>query len=231
MKRLVAIGSLVLLPIGVPACRNDDAATSTFATVLGTAAPATSAASVGSFNDADVTFAQQMIPHHRQAIEMAEIALDPTVAAGPDVVALAGQIKAAQDPEIEQMTSWLQTWGQSTSDTIDMSHGEPMGGMMTDEGMRALAAARGVAFDQLWLTGMISHHQGAIEMANVEQRDGQATEAVAARRADHHRPTGRDRPDELAAAGELSITVETRSMYGMAEDSRQRGWGPTMSRT
>ena len=179
MKRLVAIASLLLLPIGVLACGDDDAATTTIGTVPGTTASPTTAASVGSFNDADVTFAQQMIPHHRQAIEMAEIALESAVGAGPDVVTLASRIKAAQDPEIEQMTSWLQAWGRSTSDTMDMGHGEPMGGMMTDDEMKALGAARGVAFDQVWLAGMIRHHQGAIEMADVEQRDGRATEAIA----------------------------------------------------
>ena len=59
------------------------------------------------FNAADVMFAQGMIPHHQQAIEMADMALDPSVGAGPEVVDLAARIKAGQDPEIDQMTALL----------------------------------------------------------------------------------------------------------------------------
>jgi len=60
-------------------------------------------------NDADVAFAQQMIPHHQQAVEMAQLA--ETRAESPEVKDLAADIEAAQDPEIETMTGWLDSWG------------------------------------------------------------------------------------------------------------------------
>ena len=131
----------------------------------------------------DIAFAQSMIPHHQQAVQMSELALDPESGASPEVKALAEQIQAAQDPEIEQMTQWLQDWGAPTampgttedSDMAGMDHGGhdmggmTMSGMMTDEQMQQLGQAQGDEFDQLWLTMMIAHHQGAISMAEQAQ--------------------------------------------------------------
>jgi uncharacterized protein (DUF305 family) len=135
--------------------------------------PAAAAGSAEDFNDADVLFAQSMIPHHEQAIEMAEIALDPTVGASPEIVDLATRIQAAQDPEIETMTSWLAAWGEPTQ--MDASEGHDMStmdGMMSAEDMDALAAARSTDFDQRWAEMMIAHHEGAISMAEEVQADG-----------------------------------------------------------
>ncbi len=186
MKRLPTLALLAIVPVAVVACGGDDDAASV--TTLAATSTITTGSAAGAFNQADVTFAQRMIPHHQQAVAMADIALDPTVQASPDVVALATQIKAAQDPEIEQMTGWLRAWGQpaptamggATMGSIgDMELGDmEMGGMMSDDEMGALGAARGGDFDRLWMTSMIRHHQGAIEMATIEQRDGQAPEAV-----------------------------------------------------
>ncbi len=118
------------------------------------------------FGNGDVVFAQSMIPHHEQAIEMAEIALDPAMGAGPEVMALATQIKEAQGPEIELLTGWLTSWGQPMA--MDMSDGHDMSGMvgmMSADEMKALGAATGAEFDRLWLEMMIAHHEGAITMA------------------------------------------------------------------
>jgi uncharacterized protein (DUF305 family) len=123
------------------------------------------------FNDADVMFAQMMIPHHEQAVEMAELA--ETRASDPEVVALAAQIKAAQDPEIDTMTGWLEAWGEP----IETDHGMDMPGIMTDEEMAELEAADGAAFDKVFVDHMIAHHQGAIEMAETEIADGRNAEA------------------------------------------------------
>jgi uncharacterized protein (DUF305 family) len=123
------------------------------------------------FNDADVMFAQMMIPHHEQAVEMAELA--ETRASDPEVVELAAQIKAAQDPEIDTMTGWLEAWGEPA----EMDHGMDMPGIMTDEEMAELEAAEGVEFDKVFVHHMIAHHQGAIEMAETEIADGQNAEA------------------------------------------------------
>jgi len=115
---------------------------------------------------ADVAFAQSMIPHHEQAVQMADLALEN--GAGDQVTRLATQIKAAQDPEIEAMRGWLKAWGADEG-MAGMDHsgtGGGMPGMMSDADLRTLAAAKGAGFDQMWLTMMIAHHQGALTMAN-----------------------------------------------------------------
>lgn len=124
------------------------------------------------FNDADVEFAQGMIPHHEQAVEMADLADGRAESA--EVIDLAERIKAAQDPEIEQMRGWLEDWGQEMPEAMDH---EGMGGMMSEDDMTALESASGAEFDEMFLTMMIEHHEGAIEMAQTELDDGQNAEA------------------------------------------------------
>ena len=109
------------------------------------------------YSSQDIMFAEMMIPHHQQAIEMSDLALKNST--NPEVLALAQQIKDAQSPEIEQMKSW----GASS-----MAHmGHMMDGMLSDEEMSDLAAATGSRFDKLFLEGMIKHHEGAIDMAEM----------------------------------------------------------------
>lgn len=149
-----------------------------------TADPAVSVAGEGSestsdFNDADVMFAQMMIPHHEQAIELADIALDPQVGASEAVRALAQQIKGAQDPEIDQMTSLLTAWGQPIAMDADMDHSTMMSGMLTIEQLDALSQLSGTEFDQAWLEAMIAHHEGAIEMGQDALDDGSNAEVRA----------------------------------------------------
>lgn len=132
------------------------------------------------FNDADVTFAQQMIPHHEQAVEMATMAQER--ASSTEVKQLADKIAAAQGPEIDTMTGWLEDWGQEVSSDsmsgMDDS-GSDMSGMMSDDDMESLGTATGAEFDQMFLTMMIEHHTGAIEMAKTEQQDGENPDAIA----------------------------------------------------
>ncbi|MFD6446852.1 DUF305 domain-containing protein [Promicromonospora sp. NPDC060204] len=125
--------------------------------------------------DADVMFAQMMIPHHEQAIEMADAVL-ARPDADPRVAELAGQVKAAQAPEIETLTGWLDTWGAEP--TGDHGGHAGMDGMMSDEDLQALAAATGPAADRLFLEQMIVHHEGAVEMAQAQVEDGQDAGAV-----------------------------------------------------
>lgn len=124
-----------------------------------------SADTMAEFNDDDVMFAQMMIPHHEQAIELADMALDPTTNATDDVKALATQIKAAQDPEIATMKQLLSSWGESVEMDSSMDHGDMMTGMLTAEELATLSSLRGVEFDRAWVEAMIAHHEGAIEMA------------------------------------------------------------------
>ncbi|TQC51080.1 DUF305 domain-containing protein [Rhodococcus sp. WS4] len=150
--------------------------------------PMSAAESQAQFNDADVAFLDGMFPHHAQAVEMADMVAGHTDNA--DVVALAAAIKAAQQPEMDLMTTWLKQWGQPVpaSGTSGM-HGMHSGGdgMMSADQMDALTALSGAEFDRQWLTMMIEHHEGAIDMANTELADGEnpdvrqmATDIVAA---------------------------------------------------
>jgi uncharacterized protein (DUF305 family) len=161
-------------------------------------APAASA----DHNAADLSFAQQMIVHHQDAIEMADLA--PSRAANQQVTDLAARIKAAQAREIEQMTGWLGLWGASMSTSagasasddgmggMDMggmgkegemssgaSSGMAMPGMMSDTQMQELTDATGADFDRLFLQLMIVHHQGAITMAGTEKLQGSNPAALA----------------------------------------------------
>ena len=108
-------------------------------------------------------FAQMMIPHHQQAVDMGTLA--ETRALSPEVKKLAAQIKSEQAPEITQMKGWL----KDANASLDMGHdmGMGMGGMLSDTEMEALKNAKGADFDRLYLEGMIQHHKGAIHMAQM----------------------------------------------------------------
>lgn len=125
-----------------------------------------------SFNDADVMFAQMMIPHHEQAVEMSDIALDPTVGASDAVRQLATRIKGAQDPEIELMTGLLTGWGKSTEMDMSMDHSSMMDGMLTADELDGLSLLRGADFDRAWMEAMVKHHEGALAMAKDVLEDG-----------------------------------------------------------
>jgi uncharacterized protein (DUF305 family) len=158
-----------------------------------TASSSGSSSSSSEFNDADVTFAQSMIPHHQQAVQMSEMAR--MHASTTEVKQLADNIEAAQGPEIDTMTGWLKAWGEdvpsdSSSDMGGMGGmdgsdpsmgGEPGGvpGMMSDADMKALDAATGAEFDRMFLTLMSEHHEGAIAMAKTEQSNGKNPDAIA----------------------------------------------------
>lgn len=108
------------------------------------------------FSAEDLKFAEEMIPHHEQAVLMSDIAL--TNSTSDEILALARDIKAAQAPEIEQMGSW-----EGVRPSMHMGH--MMDGMLSDEQIQELRDTEGAAFDRLFLEGMILHHEGAIKMA------------------------------------------------------------------
>jgi uncharacterized protein (DUF305 family) len=117
---------------------------------------AASSPSNSDYSADDIAFAEQMIPHHEQAIEMSEIALLNTT--NPEILQIAQQIKDAQSPEIELMKSWTGVKASTHS-------GHLMEGMLSQSELSELRAAQGKDFDRLFLQGMIKHHEGAIVMA------------------------------------------------------------------
>lgn len=120
-------------------------------------------------NDADIAFAQGMVGHHEQAVDMSVLAR--ANGASPEVQALADQIEAAQEPEIETMNGWLEEWGV-TGDDHHGAHGDhgsmdhDMAGMASEAELAQLAEATGADFDRLFLTLMIAHHEGAVTMCS-----------------------------------------------------------------
>ena len=177
LHRLGAPAIALTLTVTLAACGSDDSTSAD--TAPATEAPAGSSATVA-LNAADIEFAQGMTGHHEQAIEMAEIALDPNVGASPEVVDLATRIKGAQDPEVELMTGWLSAAGEPV--VMDTSEGHEMSsmdGMMTAEQMDAMAAMTGAGFDQMWLEMMIAHHEGAISQSEMVKANGSNADVLA----------------------------------------------------
>jgi uncharacterized protein (DUF305 family) len=126
-------------------------------------------------NQADIMFAQMMIPHHAQAVEMSGIVLaKPGLPA--DVTALATRIKGAQAPEIETMTGWLKGWNVPTM--MSDQSGQGMSGMVDAEGLDKLKAAQGNEAARLFMEQMTGHHEGAIEMAGQEIGQGKYPDAI-----------------------------------------------------
>ncbi|OZD11023.1 DUF305 domain-containing protein [Rhodococcus sp. 06-156-3C] len=153
--------------------------TSTDSSMDGQSTETMSSSASAEFNDADVMFARMMYPHHAQAVEMAEMVQGRSD--NPDVQALASAIAAAQQPEMDQLTSWLAEWDQPAPSgdmgTMGgMDHGSGTG-MMTQQDMDILAGLTGAEFDRQWLTMMIAHHTGAIEMAQAEIANGSNQDA------------------------------------------------------
>lgn len=173
MKRLLLVLSLATLVV-IAACGSGEDPT----------VQSGSSGSGARHNEADVEFAQGMIPHHAQAVEMAEMALETSESDA--VKDLAVRIKDAQGPEIEKMKGWLADWGEPLE-----AGGGPHGGMnmegdsaggdgmMSDDDMKKMSSASGTAFDRMFLEGMIVHHNGAVAMAEAELADGEYPEARA----------------------------------------------------
>ncbi|MFG3552420.1 DUF305 domain-containing protein [Streptomyces sp. NPDC047725] len=180
VRRTVAVAAAGAAALVLAACGGDgdggkDGSASGHAghTASAPASPSASApGQQGRHNAADVAFAQGMIPHHRQAVEMAGLA--PERARSAEVKKLAADIKKAQDPEIRTLSGWLTSWGEDVPAEGAMDHSlhGGMDGMMTDAEMKELAAARGEAFDTAFMEMMIKHHEGAVDMAGTEQADG-----------------------------------------------------------
>ncbi|MDN5894066.1 MAG: DUF305 domain-containing protein [Nocardioides sp.] len=188
MRTTRALAALTLgLSIALSACGTDDSSDK-------------ADRSTTKHNDADVAFANGMIPHHAQALSMADMTMDREL--DPKVSALVEDIRAAQGPEIETMTDWLTDWDEEIPETmrdhVNSGHGDTdsqeqmegmddmgdmgdmgdMPGMMSAQDMSALEEATGADFQQMWLEMMVEHHEGAVEMAETEKSEGQYQPAV-----------------------------------------------------
>ncbi|OXM55030.1 DUF305 domain-containing protein [Amycolatopsis alba] len=148
------------------------AALASFAVLTGCASSDTAS---GGHDQADVTFAQGMIPHHEQALAMAKLVDGRTRNA--KVVDLAARIRQAQDPEIRQLTGLLKGWGVAPSGEHS-AHGS-MSGMMTEDELAKLGQAKDAAFDRQWLEMMVKHHEGALAMARTALQQGRNAEVKA----------------------------------------------------
>jgi uncharacterized protein (DUF305 family) len=168
---VLASGALLLSGCG---STDEPAASTPTSAVSATAGPAASA-QAESNNTVDVDFATGMIPHHGQAIEMADLAL--AQAKNPKVKSFAERVKAAQAPEIKTLSEMLTGWGEPVpADTghgasmPEMDHGDM--GMMSAEQMGDLEGAKGRKFDRMWIDMMIAHHEGAVKMSQDEVKNG-----------------------------------------------------------
>ncbi|WP_407835866.1 DUF305 domain-containing protein [Streptomyces sp. DSM 116496] len=174
IRRTTAVAAAATAALVLAACGgNNDNGSAHNGHDAGATATATGSgpAQQGENNAADTAFAKGMIPHHRQAIEMADLA--PTRAESPEIKRLADEIKKAQDPEIKTLSGWLTAWREQVPAEGAMDHSaHGTGGMMTPEEMDNLKKASGKAFDTAFLQLMVKHHEGAVAMAKTEQADG-----------------------------------------------------------
>ncbi|MEU7620292.1 DUF305 domain-containing protein [Micromonospora rifamycinica] len=172
-RRAVLAGVALSTVVALPACGGDHSTDGGHGRPAAGVAPVASGSAAA--DRADVMFAQLMIPHHRQAVRMSELA--GSRAADPEVTGLAERIRAAQAPEIATLSGWLTAWGRPVP-SDGRAGGHPpvpdhgMPGMMSDAELARLEGATGRDFDRRFLTMMIAHHEGAITMARQELADG-----------------------------------------------------------
>lgn len=183
-QKLVLTAAAAVAVLGLSACTGDESGTeSETTTAVQTTASSESATSTSEVSsqhsEADVMFAQMMLPHHEQAIEMSDIILAKD-GVPAEVTTLAEEIKAAQGPEIAQLTEWLEQWGEPMMPEGD--HGDhdmsQMEGMLSEEDLQELSDAPGPEAADLFLEQMIAHHEGAVAMAEDEVEDGSYQPAI-----------------------------------------------------
>jgi uncharacterized protein (DUF305 family) len=177
------------------------------------AASSTTGAGQQQHNQADIAFLQGMIPHHDQAIAMAQLA--STRAASPKVKDLAGRIQTEQGPEIAQMSALLRSWGAPVpATTHGMTGMQPehagMPGMMSSSQMQQLTATTGAGFDRMFLQMMIAHHQGAVTMSQTELTQGS-------------NPTARHLAQQIITAQQAEIE-QCKPCFARANQHHQHGW-------
>ena len=168
--RIVAVTAALATAVVVSSCSKTEGVSQH------ASATSTTSETVAAHNADDVMFAQMMIPHHQQAVELAALAPEHTT--NQAVLTLASTISAEQQPEINAMTALLLQWDVDPKATPDHG-GSGMQGMVDDATMAKLKSLNGPEFDTLWLQAMIGHHQGAIDMAKAEIANGQSADMTA----------------------------------------------------
>ena len=175
LARIAAVLVALTTALVLTSCTSTESASDGHTDHQSSEEPVISGAPAG-FNADDVAFATNMIPHHRQAVEMS--ALVPERSTNPEVKTLAERISAAQEPEIRTMEVLLVQWNEDPhAGGGHEGHGAMMQGMVDEATMAKLKSLNGQEFDRLWLESMISHHQGAIEMARAEIANGDNADA------------------------------------------------------
>ncbi|MET9671046.1 DUF305 domain-containing protein [Streptomyces sp. NPDC006475] len=171
IRRTAALTAAGVAALVLAACGSDSDSSAGHNGHAATSPTASASASRGQHNAADIAFAQQMIPHHRQAVQMADLA--PSRSQSTEVKKLAAQIKKAQGPEIKTLSGWLTSWGEEVPAEGAMDHSmHGADGMMGAEEVDELERLSGKAFDTAFMEMMIKHHEGAVAMAKTEQKDG-----------------------------------------------------------
>jgi uncharacterized protein (DUF305 family) len=174
-RRAALTATAVTAVLVLAGCGNDSGSTTSGHDGHSSASSSANAdAATGAHNAQDVSFAQGMIPHHQQALQMAKLAAGR--ASSAKVKDLASRIEKAQDPEIRTMNGWLKSWGKDMSSSMPgMGHssGSGMPGMMDSKDMGHLEKMSGTGFDTMFLTMMIDHHKGAVAMATAEKNKGE----------------------------------------------------------
>ncbi|MEK9649317.1 MAG: DUF305 domain-containing protein [Gammaproteobacteria bacterium] len=128
-----------------------------------------------SFTQDDVVFIQQMIVHHQQALTMSSLASARTNS--KDILDLAGRIEKSQDDEIVFMNEWLAE--RNIQASSHHAHHMKMMGMASPEDLEKLNASQAVDFDKMFLTLMIKHHEGAIDMVKkLKDQPGSAYDPI-----------------------------------------------------
>lgn len=181
--RIVAAVAALATAVAVSACSSDTATTNGHDGDAGqttTEPAAQTSVAPAAFNADDVAFASGMIPHHQSAVELSALVAGRTE--NPELIDLAKQISAAQEPEIVTMQGFLEQWNQDPAETTAHSghggHAGPaMSGMVDAATMSKLRTLNGAEFDALWLQSMIGHHEGAVEMSETELAKGQNANA------------------------------------------------------
>ncbi|WP_396925039.1 DUF305 domain-containing protein [Mycolicibacterium sp.] len=169
--RIVAVAAALATAVVVSSCsKTEDHSQHATSTT-------SSSATVAAHNADDVMFAQMMIPHHQQAVELSGLA--PQHTDNQALLKLASTIAGAQQPEIDAMKALLLQWDVDPAMGDHSGHGAAMQGMVDDATMTKLSSLKGPEFDTLWLQAMIGHHQGAIEMAKAEIANGQSADLTA----------------------------------------------------